>query len=188
MVHHREKIQPEFYVSNSSLQERLSHGSSQPQLYDGGKDRVSEPMVPGCLAFVKISMWSSGFPGWFGISTLGDNPHYEGCIWASLFPLYFFSLSGLRFTIPSPSVVWLLCALVLRDFLPVYCEFLMKNFSSAWRLQVKALFRFWQKELYEITSNPFILVTPLCYAVIHRRISRKQRLATCSTHLLGWKK
>ena len=63
MVHHREKIQPEFYVSNSSLQEWLSHGSSQLQLYDGGKDRVPEPMVPGCLALVKISMWSSGFPG-----------------------------------------------------------------------------------------------------------------------------
>lgn len=94
MVHHREKIQPEFYVSNSSLQEWLSHSSSQSQLYDGGKDRVSEPVMPGYLEFMKSARGFLAFQADLASAPL-EITHIIRVVLGQVCSLCIFSLSGL---------------------------------------------------------------------------------------------
>ena len=80
---------------------------------------VSEPVMTNYLKLVKTSTWFSGFPGWIGISPHGESLHYWGCIWSFL-SLCILSVFGFWFNIPSLLLLWLLCLLVLRDFLHIY--------------------------------------------------------------------
>lgn len=131
LVLRRGRTQPEFCVSLGSLQQWPPSSSSPPPwLSNGGKESLR--LLWLCL--INWKWWKSAHGFLAFKAELASTPLEITCViigvLEQVFSLCILSPFRLWFNIPSLPLFWLLCVLVLRDFLPVYWKLLMKNFSN----------------------------------------------------------